>query len=264
MRLITFASGSGGNCALVSGGDTHILIDAGISMRRIGRALGNLGLGYDDIDGILVTHEHSDHIGGLPMIVKYHPIPVYAPPVVGRRLTYAIPEIGECLRSVPTEQSFDLGEISVLAFHTSHDMDESVGYRLESGESCLGFCTDTGCVTPEMERHLARCGAVLLEANHDEMMLRYGPYPVSLKRRILSEHGHMSNELCAAFACELAHAGTRSFALGHLSKENNTPAAALAAVRASLDAAGFARLPVLVAPADGEMEMEVPACCESD
>ena len=114
-----------------------------------------------------------------------------------------------------------------------------------------------------MERHLAGCGAVLLEANHDVEMLSYGSYPVSLKRRILSDRGHLSNELCALLACELACAGTRAIALGHLSRENNLPELAFRAVREALDSAGFNDVSLLVAPTDGDMELEVPSCCVS-
>ncbi len=262
MRLVTFASGSGGNCALVQGGGTQLLIDAGISMRRIGAALGRHGLRFEDLSGILVTHEHSDHVSGLRMVLRHHPVPVYAPPTVGRRLCYADPDLEDRLIPVEKEVPFTVHNFQITPFPTSHDTDESVGYRIEA-EGALGFCTDTGCVTAAMERFLSGCGAVLLEANHDVDMLRYGPYPVSLKRRILSDRGHMSNELCGLFACELACSGTRAIALGHLSRENNTPSTAFRAVRSALDGAGFEKVLLSVAPPDGDMEMEVPPCCVS-
>lgn len=262
MRLVTFASGSGGNCALVQGSGSNVLIDAGISMRRIASGLGRCGICFDDLGGILITHEHSDHISGLRMVLKYHPVPVYAPPTVGRHLCYADPELEDLLRPMEKESPFTVQNFRITAFPTSHDTDESVGYRLEE-DGALGFCTDTGCVTAAMEQFLSGCGAVLLEANHDLDMLRYGPYPVPLKRRILSDHGHLSNDLCAGLACELACSGTRAVALGHLSRENNTPAIAFRAVRGALDAAGFGDVSLSVAPPDGDMEMEVPPCCVS-
>ena len=263
MRLVTFASGSSGNCALVRGGGSQILIDAGISMRRIGAALGRQGLRFEDLGGILITHEHSDHIAGLRMVLRHHPVPVYAPPTVGRRLCYADPTVEDYLVPVEKEVPFRIQNFQITPFPTSHDTDESVGYRIEAEGAFLGFCTDTGCVTAAMERHLSGCGAVLLEANHDVDMLCYGPYPVPLKRRILSDRGHMSNELCALLACELACSGTRSVALGHLSRENNTPELAFRAVRQALDGAGFEEVSLSVAPPDGDMEMEVPPCCVS-
>ena len=122
MRFCSFASGSSGNCALVSCADVNILIDAGISMRRISAALGRYGLGFGDLDGILVTHEHADHIAGLRMIAKYHAVPVYAPSTVARRLSGAVPGIEDCLRSVEKGSAFFLKDLSVLAFATSHDI----------------------------------------------------------------------------------------------------------------------------------------------
>ena len=259
MRLVTFASGSGGNCALVESGDSRVLIDAGISLRRITAALNRRGLSWKDLSGVLITHEHSDHVSGLRTLLKYHPLPVYAPPTVGRHLCWTDPPLEDHLFPVKKETPFVVEKFQITAFPTSHDTDESVGYRIEA-EGILGFCTDTGCVTAAMERYLSGCGAVLLEANHDPEMLRYGPYSVSLKRRILSDRGHMSNELCAGLACELACSGTRAVALGHLSRENTIPELAFRTVRQALDSAGFSEVSLSVAPPDGDMELEVPSC----
>ena len=128
---------------------------------------------------------------------------------------------------IPVGAAFAIGSLGVTAFHTSHDTDESVGYRIE-GEGVYAHATDTGCVTDEMRAALLGADTVLLESNHDEEMLRYGPYPFYLKKRILSDRGHLSNAACAAFARELAGSGTRQIILGHLSRENNTPAKAMA------------------------------------
>ena len=192
MKVFVFASGSGGNCLLVSSGDTNILIDAGISLRRLSAALAQTGHTMRDIGGVLITHEHSDHISGLKSLVKRGDFPICAPRTVASRLRGMLPELEERLRVIPVGESFPLGSLSVRAFHTSHDTDESVGYRVE-GEGVFALATDTGCVTEEIEEGLRGAGTVLIEANHDEEMLRYGPYPVYLKRRILSERGHLSN-----------------------------------------------------------------------
>ena len=233
MTIRIFASGSSGNCLLLSDGGTHILIDAGISMRRVKSALACAGLTIQDIGGVLITHEHSDHISGLESLVKGRTIPVCAPHTVAARLLGAKPSLQEHLQVIPVGEPFSLGSLRVTAFHTSHDTDESVGYRIE-GEGVYAHATDTGCVTEGMRAGLLGADTVLLESNHDEDMLRYGPYPFYLKKRILSDRGHLSNAACAAFARELAESGTRRIILGHLSRENNTPGKAMAETGAAL------------------------------
>lgn len=253
MKICVFASGSSGNCLLLSSGDTNILIDAGISMRRVVSALAQTGHTMGDIGGVLITHEHSDHISGLKMLVKHHAVPVYAPHTVANRLCGMLPGIEDCLHVIPVGERFVIGGISVTAFHTPHDTDESVGYRIEDG-SVFALATDMGHVTEEVEQALSGADAVLIESNHDEEMLRYGPYPVYLKRRILSDRGHLSNGSCAQLARRLAEKGTGSIILGHLSRENNRPELALAASGAALEG-----LPVKLfcAPVLGCMEVQV-------
>ena len=227
MRVHVFASGSGGNCLLLEDQDTKVLIDAGISKRRVDAALKSLGCTMGDIAGVLITHEHSDHISGLETLVKGREIPVYAPHTVAARLCGMKPDLEDSIRHIPVGAAFAIGSLGVTAFHTSHDTDESVGYRIE-GEGVYAHATDTGCVTDEMRAALLGADTVLLESNHDEEMLRCGPYPFYLKRRILSDRGHLSNAACASFARELAGSGTRQIILAHLSRENNTPAKAMA------------------------------------
>ncbi len=227
MKIAVFASGSGGNCMLLSHKDTHILIDAGISMRRIETSLRGQGLTVKDIGGVLITHEHSDHISGLKMLIKHYGPEVFAPRTVGTRLCGMLPEAEEHLTVLPVGCDFPLGDISIRAFHTPHDTDESVGYRIEGGGS-FALATDMGCVTEEVLHGLLGAQTVLLESNHDVRMLCDGPYPVYLKRRILSDHGHLSNADCARLARYLADKGTRRIILGHLSRENNRPGIAMA------------------------------------
>ena len=263
MKLVTFASGSSGNCALVREGNGGVLIDAGISLRRIKAGLARQGLTLGDLDGILITHEHGDHVAALPMLLKYSDLTVYATRTVANRLLRSVLGLEDRIAVVGKEEPFSLHHFRITPFSTSHDTDESVGYRLE-GENILGFCTDTGCVTPSMLTHLTGCGTVLLEANHDLERLRYGPYPVYLKRRILSDRGHLSNDACGALCCALAERGTARIALGHLSRENNTPRLARDTVRAALDAAGHTAVELFVAPADGDLELEILPCCVSN
>ncbi len=233
MIVSVFASGSSGNCALLSEGETHLLIDAGISLRRTAAALRQAGHSIDEVTGVLMTHEHSDHVCGLPMLIKSHPLPVFAPHTVANRLRGMYPALEDVLRIIPTEEAFPVGSLRVTAFHNSHDTDECVGYRVE-GRGVYGHATDTGVVTEGMRRYLAGADTVLLESNHDVELLLAGRYPFPLKRRILSGQGHLSNTDCAAFARELALSGTKRIILAHLSRENNTPALALSANKRAL------------------------------
>jgi phosphoribosyl 1,2-cyclic phosphodiesterase len=226
MKLTVFASGSSGNCLLLSGGGTNILIDAGISARRLSGSLGACCLSFQDIGGVLITHEHSDHISGLKGFLGRCSAPVLAPRTVAARLRGLLPEIEGRLRVIPVGEDFALSRLKIRAFHTPHDTEESVGYRVECG-GVFALATDMGCVTDELRDNLRGADAVLIEANHDEEMLRYGRYPIYLKRRILSAHGHLSNADAAAAIARFAEHGTKHFFLAHLSQENNRPSLAL-------------------------------------
>lgn len=261
MRVCIFASSSDGNCLLVTQGKTNILIDAGISARRIVSALAQAQLTIGDIGGVLITHEHSDHIMGLKTLTKKHNLPIYAPHTVANRLVGMLPELGEEMNIIPVGEEFSLGALTLRAFHTSHDTDESVGYRVEGGGSAFAVATDTGCVTEEIFAALRGADTVLIEANHDERMLMDGPYPVFLKRRILADTGHLSNAHCGELARALAECGTRRVVLGHLSRTNNTPKLALDTVGAALRGV---EAELLCAPANGFVDLtigECAACC---
>ena len=203
-------------------------------MRRTLQALADAGLSICNIDGVLVTHEHSDHVSGLNMLEKKFDIPVFAPHTVANRLMGAIPAVERNIHIIPVGEPFLIGEMKITAFHTPHDTDESVGYRVECGK-VFALATDMGTVTDEIRQGILGADTALIEANHDVEMLRSGPYPFVLKRRILSEHGHLSNADCAELASSLADLGTRQIVLGHLSKQNNTPAAAMSTVAAALE-----------------------------
>ena len=253
MRLITFASGSGGNCALLTLDGVHLLLDAGISWRRICAELERSGIRPEELAAVLITHEHSDHIAGLGTLVRHCSAPICAPRIVARHLERTVAGAAARLRVCEPGTPETVGMLRVYCFPTSHDTDESVGWRVE-GSAVFALATDTGCVTPEIEAGLRGADAVLIEANHDPEMLRTGPYPVYLKRRILSARGHLSNDDCAALAATLARSGTRQIVLGHLSRENNTPALAYRAVH---DALAGTQAHLCVAPADDRMTVEV-------
>ncbi|MCL2343346.1 MAG: MBL fold metallo-hydrolase [Firmicutes bacterium] len=254
MRLTTIASGSSGNCALLETETGALLIDAGLTCKRISVALNTLRLSPASLRGILITHEHSDHISGLPVFVRQTRVPVYAPGAVCAYLhkTCAIPQ--ELLFEVFPGERFSICGVEALAFRTPHDAAGSVGYRLACGTDSLGYCTDLGHVTDEVLEALRGVRAAVIECNHDTDMLRYGPYPAYLKKRIASDVGHLSNRLGAVLAEELAKSGAAELVLAHLSEHNNTPELALRAVTERLAASedeAVRSCKVYIAPRDG-------------
>ena len=252
MRVVTFASGSGGNCTLVGSGGTFILLDAGISMRRIRASLAQQGLTPEAVSAVFITHTHSDHTAGLRTWAKQCAVPIYASAQTAAVLRREMPELTIRLRETGIGESVQTGALEIVAFPTMHDTPGSVGYTVRAGATRFGMCTDLGCVTDEVFDALCGVRAAVLEANHDVEMLRNGPYPYPLKRRILSDRGHLSNEACGALAASLARSGTEQIVLGHISRENNRPELALETVRACAGAGVELR----AAPPDGCLTME--------
>jgi phosphoribosyl 1,2-cyclic phosphodiesterase len=254
----TFASGSSGNAALLSRNGTHVLLDAGISCRRITAALRACGLTPQDLSAIFITHTHSDHIGGLQTILKNWDVLIYASEAAARALTYHLAGIEPRLHPLAFGASEAVGAFTVTAFPTSHDAPGSSGYRFDE----IGMLTDTGYVTEEAAQTLLGASLLLLESNHDVDMLRSGPYPYYLKARILGEQGHLSNADAAAFAVRAAEHGTAEIILGHLSQENNTPELAYRTVSEALRRAGFSpRLSVAPRSESGECHQAEEALC---
>ena len=251
MRIVTFASGSTGNCSLVSEGKANILIDAGISARRIVQGLGVLGLAPQDVCGVLITHEHSDHISGLPVLVKRTGMRIFAPSELGEVLKRVKPELSESIDYIPPDGGLCVGDVRITAFPTPHAASASFGYRIE-GSEVFAFATDTGHISDELLEGLQGADTVVIEANHDKVMLKNGPYPPFLKQRVLSKHGHLSNDDCAKLACLLADSGTRQIILGHLSQQNNTPEAAETAVSEALSGRN---VKIYTAPANKLLEV---------
>ena len=231
MRYLSFASGSSGNCALLQGGGVNLLLDAGISLKRIRLGLRSRGLELEDVTGVLVTHEHSDHVSGLAMLSKYTDVPVY----LSAGTAGALLREGKCaeknLRVLPPSLELALGELRVLGIPLSHDAAQPLGYRAEGEKSALAVLTDLGKLTDAVFSAARGCRFAVVETNHDVELLRRGPYPPALQRRILGERGHLSNELGAELAGFLAESGGEAVLLGHLSRENNRPELALAAVQ---------------------------------
>ena len=256
MEFYTLASSSAGNAALVCHENTHILIDAGISCRRITQSLAALSLTLDDLDGILITHEHIDHVRALGTLQKKHAVPLYASFGTAAALDYPAPY----LHAFAADETFAIKDLQIRSFRTSHDAKESVGYRIESSDGSLAVLTDTGFITDDA--HDAALGAdmLLLESNHDVVMLKNGSYPYYLKQRILGECGHLSNEAAAEFAVECVRAGTSDILLAHLSGENNTPQLAEYTVGRALQSSG---LSVRLAAAPRDTISEVHVCRRS-
>ena len=245
----TLASGSSGNAVLLSFGETRLLVDAGISCRRITAALRQLGLGPDRLDAILITHTHVDHIQGLQTLLKRTTAPVYGTARVCRELAFRLSGTEGRLREAPLCQPFALGGCRVTAFPVSHDAPGACGYRFDGTDGSVGVMTDTGCITEEAARILPGVDTAVLEANHDVETLCSGDYPYYLKKRILGAEGHLCNEDAGRFAALLAERGAAQIILAHLSRDNNTPAMALRAVEQALSGAAQTAK-VTVAPRD--------------
>lgn len=240
LELCTLASGSSGNSLLVTDGRTHVLVDAGISCRRICTGLKELGVEPTELAGVLITHEHSDHISGLTTLTKQLKLPVYASPGTGRQLCYRIAFLEELLRPVAPGEGFSVGGLAIESFPTSHDAAESVGYALSAGGRKAAVVTDLGYVTEAVLRGIRGADLLVAEANHDVEWVQSGPYPYHLKARILGDRGHLSNEAGAELAWTAVEGGARTVVLAHLSHENNTPARAHEVVRGVLERRGAA------------------------
>ena len=238
MRFTSIASGSSGNCTYVGSDNTHILIDAGVSKKRIEEGLKGLDLGLSDISAIFVTHEHVDHISALHTILKKYDIPIYATAgtIQGIRNSDKKSEMTQSrFFPVVADKQVSVGDMIIDPMTISHDALDPCGYRVYCQGKKVGVATDLGCYTEYTVDCLTDCDALLLEANHDVRMLQTGPYPYQLKRRILGDKGHLSNEKSGELLCRLLNDKMKGIFLGHLSQENNLPELAYETVRVEIE-----------------------------
>lgn len=256
MDFFTIASGSSGNCICIGDDNSRFLIDCGISGKKIEEGLSNKGYSIADIDGILVTHEHRDHINGLGVISRRYGLPVYA--TKGTLSAIFDNElIGKVDKSTFHEIQNDnlfLKEFNITACHISHDAADPVAYIFSKNNKKIGIMTDLGTYDNQIICLLSGCDCILIESNHDKRMLETGIYPYHLKKRIAGNLGHLSNESSGQLISEIAHDNLKHIVLGHLSKENNFPDLALETVKLEITLSNnkyrAGDFPIEVAPRD--------------
>lgn len=237
LTFCTLASGSTGNCAYLATDETRILIDAGISTRRIETHLRALGCGLEQLHGVCVTHEHTDHISGLPVLQRKCGVPLYANAGTVQSMARNPKFLDLKWNIFSNGQPFEIGDLILEPYSIPHDAYDPVGYVIRWRDIKIGFATDIGLPTHLIKQQLKGCHVLLLEANHDHLMLQEAERPWSLKQRIAGRQGHLSNQQAADMLVEIAGPELQRVYLGHLSAECNCPNIAHATLRRALDAA---------------------------
>lgn len=244
LTVCVLASGSSGNCTFIGTPKTKILIDLGLPGKTILRRLGAIGVAPDELDGILVTHEHSDHISGIPIFAYSYDIPVFA----NEPAWEVLEAILEARRgrgdkgnqeAFKEGEAFEIGDLVIFPFSIPHDAVAPVGYRILWGGVSIALATDLGHMPAKVKKHLRDVDLLIIESNHDPAMLMAGSYPWMLKQRIMSDVGHLSNQDAGRCLSEVITGRTRQVFLAHLSKENNLPELALLTVRTLLKEKGI-------------------------
>ena len=231
LRFAPLFSGSSGNAIYVGTDRTNLLIDAGVSGSRVLDELKKIGVNPSDLDGILVTHEHGDHIKGVGVLARKLRVPIYATEGTWAGMEAKLGKISLNQQAIiQTESPFYIGDLDITAFPTPHDALEPCGFAFSNGCARFAIATDIGYAREGWMKYILGADAVLLEANYDPDMLTAGSYPFELKKRILSRKGHLSNDDAGAVAAKLVQSGAKQIILGHLSKENNFPELALRTV----------------------------------
>lgn len=257
LRVCVLGSGSSGNSTWVEFGGDALLIDAGLSAQRIRRTLRDSGLDERKLRAVCVTHEHADHTCGIARLHALFGIPVYANAGTARAVRNVPPDCWKCFI---TGNPFDVGPFEVFPFSLPHDAYEPVGYRIACGGASVGIATDLGMATTLVRGKLAGCNLLVIEANHDEELVRQAPRPWYLKQRILGNQGHLSNRAAAALIADIAGDSLRTVVLAHLSRECNREDLAVETVRGDLAARGLGRIEVLAARADAPSRVCACSC----
>lgn len=240
IKFQSFLSSSSGNATYITDDKTHILIDCGAPVRYIKNCLARLGLTPDDLSGIFITHAHTDHVAAAGILSKEYNLPIFATNETFFNSSRHLSSINrKAAKIIAPGDDVIIGDMVVHVFSIPHDIAGAVSYTVCDKESKFGIATDSGHITDEIIRNLSGCESVIVEANHDVNMLMQGPYPYPLKKRILSDKGHLSNELCGNLCKELVKSGTKAFWLGHLSEKNNLPEIAYRTVREILEKSGI-------------------------
>jgi phosphoribosyl 1,2-cyclic phosphodiesterase len=264
MHVTTLASGSSGNAILVGQDNRHLLVDCGISGKSLLHNLSQLNISDSEIEGIVVTHEHVDHIRGVGILARKLKIPIYATAGLWKVMNHLLGKLEENQR-IEVQESFSCAGLDVLLYPTSHDSRESFGLKVsrpkqkDMRDLAIGIATDSGIITEEMHRHLKGCDALVVEANYDDQMLTNGAYPAYLKKRIRGQYGHLDNKQLAEGLLEWMTENTQRVVLAHLSAENNTPEIALSTImrilRDSNRSKEYRDVPVQVAPRHSPHEL---------
>ena len=234
MDFFSVASGSSGNCICLGSDQCHVMIDAGISGKRIEEGMNTYDYTTSDMDGVLITHEHSDHIQGLGVVARKYGLPIYATKGTADAIlqSSSVGKIDPSLfHVIEAGKTFFIGNLEIYPMSISHDAADPVAYLVSDGRHRVGVVTDLGYYDADIVSHMEGLDALLLEANHDINMLQVGAYPYPLKQRILGERGHMSNETSGQLLGQILHDGMQHILLGHLSKENNYDELAYETVR---------------------------------
>lgn len=218
-------SSSSGNMTHIACYNTNILIDVGVSYKAIKEGLASIDLTLDDIDAILITHEHTDHIKGLPILCKKNNIPIFTCKKTAEHIKEELKNkniVYNNINSIEYNQPFNIKDIQISAFETSHDAIMPCGFKLENASSCITFATDLGYISNDVFNNLNCSNYTILESNYDETMIDFGKYPFPVKQRIKSNIGHLSNDVCGQTIARLAQNGHTRFLLAHLSENNNS------------------------------------------
>lgn len=245
LKLVSLSSGSKGNATLILSDSTAVLLDAGVSFSRIESALREFGLTPAMLDGVVLTHEHDDHVRALPKLEKY--VSIYAHPLTAEALNRRNMRLENYADVDCFEQGFEIGDIKVEPFRIPHDAAYPLAYSFCCGHARCSVATDIGVPTVGLLKNIKNSEVVLLEANHDLDMLKNGNYPLRLKERILSSRGHLSNDAAGRVAQLLVGSDVRQLILGHISENNNTENIAYSTVQNALESAGNSQIELSVA-----------------